>query len=71
MAYKAIEDAGGWKARTAMEDMDLAVWASLKGWKYVFVGDLERVSFWEKLHVLYAYFFVRKRIVHGITIFIV
>uniref|UniRef100_A0A251TWF2 Putative nucleotide-diphospho-sugar transferase n=1 Tax=Helianthus annuus TaxID=4232 RepID=A0A251TWF2_HELAN len=44
MAYKAIEDAGGWKARTAMEDMDLAVWASLKGWKYVFVGDLEVTS---------------------------
>ncbi|KAJ0707467.1 putative glucomannan 4-beta-mannosyltransferase [Helianthus annuus] len=44
MAYKAIEDAGGWKARTAMEDMDLAVWASLKGWKYVFIGDLEVTS---------------------------
>ena len=41
---KAIEDAGGWKDRTTVEDMDLAVRASLKGWKFVFVGDLE-VSF--------------------------
>lgn len=38
---KAIEDAGGWKDRTTVEDMDLAVRASLKGWKFVFVGDLE------------------------------
>lgn len=42
---KAIEDAGGWKDRTTVEDMDLAVRASLKGWKFVFVGDLE-VSFY-------------------------
>ena len=38
---KAIEDVGGWKDRTTVEDMDLAVRASLKGWKFVFVGDLE------------------------------
>ncbi|KAJ0714425.1 putative glucomannan 4-beta-mannosyltransferase [Helianthus annuus] len=38
---KAIEDAGGWKDRTTVEDMDLAVRASLKGWKFVFVGDLD------------------------------
>ncbi|KAL7595638.1 hypothetical protein Lser_V15G28336 [Lactuca serriola] len=38
---RAIEDAGGWKDRTTVEDMDLAVRASLKGWKFVFVGDLE------------------------------
>lgn len=37
---QAIEDAGGWKDRTTGEDMDLAVRASLKGWKFVFVGDL-------------------------------
>lgn len=37
---QAIEDAGGWKDRTTVEDMDLAVRASLKGWKFVFVGDL-------------------------------
>ncbi|KAI3687824.1 hypothetical protein L1987_81527 [Smallanthus sonchifolius] len=104
---KAIEDAGGWKDRTTVEDMDLAVRASLKGWKFVFVGDLnvknelpstfkayryqqhrwscgpanlfrkmtkeiifcERVSFWKKFHVLYAFFFVRKIIAHWVTFF--
>ncbi|KAK9072801.1 hypothetical protein SSX86_009238 [Deinandra increscens subsp. villosa] len=104
---KAIEDAGGWKDRTTVEDMDLAVRASLKGWKFVFVGDLEvknelpstfkayryqqhrwscgpanllrkmtkeiiyceRVSFWKKFHVIYAFFFVRKIIAHWVTFF--
>ncbi|KAF7818650.1 glucomannan 4-beta-mannosyltransferase 1 [Senna tora] len=37
---KAIFDAGGWKDRTTVEDMDLAVRASLKGWEFVFVGDV-------------------------------
>ncbi|RWR79383.1 mannan synthase 1-like protein [Cinnamomum micranthum f. kanehirae] len=37
---QALFDAGGWKDRTTVEDMDLAVRASLKGWKFVFVGDL-------------------------------
>ncbi|KAL5709992.1 glucomannan 4-beta-mannosyltransferase [Ranunculus cassubicifolius] len=37
---KAIHDAGGWKDRTTVEDMDLAVRASLRGWKFLFVGDL-------------------------------
>lgn len=37
---RALFDAGGWKDRTTVEDMDLAVRASLKGWKFVFVGDL-------------------------------
>lgn len=41
---QAINDAGGWKDRTTVEDMDLAVRASLKGWKFLFVGDLS-VSF--------------------------
>lgn len=35
-----MNDAGGWKDRTTVEDMDLAVRASLKGWKFLFVGDL-------------------------------
>ncbi|KAL2533643.1 Glucomannan 4-beta-mannosyltransferase 9 [Abeliophyllum distichum] len=38
---QAINDAGGWKDRTTVEDMDLAVRAGLKGWKFLFVGDLE------------------------------
>ncbi|KAL3753969.1 hypothetical protein ACJRO7_001247, partial [Eucalyptus globulus] len=37
---RAIHDAGGWKDRTTVEDMDLDVQANLKGWKFVFVGDL-------------------------------
>ncbi|KAI3450664.1 hypothetical protein Pfo_007329 [Paulownia fortunei] len=37
----AINEAGGWKDRTTVEDMDLAVRAGLKGWKFVFLGDLQ------------------------------
>lgn len=37
---EAIKDAGGWKDRTTVEDMDLAVRASLKGWKFVYAGDV-------------------------------
>ncbi|XP_044461229.1 glucomannan 4-beta-mannosyltransferase 9-like [Mangifera indica] len=37
----ALNEAGGWKDRTTVEDMDLAVRASLKGWKFVYVGDLQ------------------------------
>ncbi|XP_058083616.1 glucomannan 4-beta-mannosyltransferase 1-like [Magnolia sinica] len=104
---QALMDAGGWKDRTTVEDMDLAVRASLKGWKFVFVGDLsvknelprtykayryqqhrwscdpanlfrkmskeilccEKVSFWKKFHVLYAFFFVRKIVAHWVTFF--
>ncbi|KAJ4818030.1 cellulose synthase like [Rhynchospora pubera] len=36
----AIEEAGGWKDRTTVEDMDLAVRAHLVGWKFVFVGSV-------------------------------
>ncbi|XP_051130625.1 glucomannan 4-beta-mannosyltransferase 9-like [Andrographis paniculata] len=34
----AIDEAGGWKDRTTVEDMDLAVRASLKGWKFLYLG---------------------------------
>ncbi|XWS75267.1 hypothetical protein CRYUN_Cryun01aG0071400 [Craigia yunnanensis] len=37
----ALNEAGGWKDRTTVEDMDLAVRASLKGWKFIYVCDLE------------------------------
>ncbi|KAI3864316.1 hypothetical protein MKX03_004524 [Papaver bracteatum] len=37
----AIKEAGGWKHRTTVEDMDLAVRSSLKGWKFVYVGAVE------------------------------
>ncbi|KAL5198145.1 hypothetical protein ABZP36_001657 [Zizania latifolia] len=36
----AINEAGGWKDRTTVEDMDLAVRATLNGWKFVYVGDI-------------------------------
>ncbi|KAG8073625.1 hypothetical protein GUJ93_ZPchr0006g42800 [Zizania palustris] len=36
----AINEAGGWKDRTTVEDMDLAVRASLKGWLFLYVGDI-------------------------------
>lgn len=37
----AIDEAGGWKDRTTVEDMDLAVRASLRGWKFLYLGDLQ------------------------------
>ncbi|XP_015898461.3 glucomannan 4-beta-mannosyltransferase 1 isoform X1 [Ziziphus jujuba] len=104
---QAIKEAGGWKDRTTVEDMDLAVRASLKGWKFIFVGDVgvknelpstfkayrfqqhrwscgpanlfrkmtkeillcERVSIWKRLHLIYAFFFVRKIVAHWVTFF--
>uniref|UniRef100_A0ACD5ZBS5 Uncharacterized protein n=1 Tax=Avena sativa TaxID=4498 RepID=A0ACD5ZBS5_AVESA len=38
---QALADAGGWKDRTTVEDMDLAVRASMRGWKFVFAGDIK------------------------------
>ncbi|KAF5744811.1 Glucomannan 4-beta-mannosyltransferase [Tripterygium wilfordii] len=37
----AINEAGGWKDRTTVEDMDLAVRASLRGWKFLYLDDLQ------------------------------
>ncbi|XP_020255481.1 glucomannan 4-beta-mannosyltransferase 9-like isoform X2 [Asparagus officinalis] len=37
----AINEAEGWKERTTVEDMDLAVRVSLNGWKFVYVGDVK------------------------------
>ncbi|XP_048633261.1 probable glucomannan 4-beta-mannosyltransferase 15 isoform X3 [Brassica napus] len=37
----AMEEAGGWKDRTTVEDMDLAVRVGLLGWKFVFINDVE------------------------------
>ncbi|XP_072956974.1 probable xyloglucan glycosyltransferase 9 [Typha angustifolia] len=38
---RALEDSGGWMDRTTVEDMDIAVRAHLKGWKFVFLNDVE------------------------------
>ncbi|XP_074566375.1 glucomannan 4-beta-mannosyltransferase 1-like [Curcuma longa] len=37
----AIYEVGGWKDRTTVEDMDLAVRATLGGWKLLYVGDVK------------------------------
>ncbi|KAF3949786.1 hypothetical protein ACB098_09G046900 [Castanea mollissima] len=37
----ALNEAGGWKDRTTVEDMDLAVRASLKGWKFLYLGGVK------------------------------
>ncbi|KAL7612612.1 hypothetical protein Lser_V15G05402 [Lactuca serriola] len=37
----ALNEAGGWKDRTTVEDMDLAVRASLKGWKFLYIGSVK------------------------------
>ncbi len=36
-----MNEAGGWNERTTVEDMDLAVRASMHGWKFVYLHDLE------------------------------
>lgn len=38
---QAILDAGGWRAETLAEDLDLSYRAFLKGWKAVYLSDLE------------------------------
>ena len=35
-----IEHAGGWNARTTVEDMDLSLRAYLRGWSAVFLHDV-------------------------------
>ena len=37
---QAIEDSGGWSARTLTEDLDLSYRAQLRGWKAAYVEDL-------------------------------
>lgn len=37
----AIESAGGWKADTVTEDLDLSYRAQLQGWKFIYRDDIE------------------------------
>jgi len=37
----AINESGGWQDRTTVEDMDLAVRAGLRGWKFVYLGNVK------------------------------
>ncbi|KAG8387552.1 hypothetical protein BUALT_Bualt02G0033200 [Buddleja alternifolia] len=49
----AINEAGGWKDRTTVEDMDLAVRDGLKGWKFVYLGNLHTriLNFFRSFHL--------------------
>src|SRR5256884_5217308 len=38
---RAIEEAGGWQHDTLTEDTDLSYRAQLKGWKFVYLQDVE------------------------------
>lgn len=51
----ALNEAGGWKDRTTVEDMDLAVRASLKGWKFVYLGDVEVMIPSTSLQIILAF----------------
>ena len=41
VAARAIEEAGGWQHDTLTEDTDLSYRAQLKGWKFVYLQDVE------------------------------
>jgi cellulose synthase/poly-beta-1,6-N-acetylglucosamine synthase-like glycosyltransferase len=41
---RAIEEAGGWQHDTLTEDTDLSYRAQLKGWKFVYLPDIECAS---------------------------
>jgi cellulose synthase/poly-beta-1,6-N-acetylglucosamine synthase-like glycosyltransferase len=38
---RCIEEAGGWQSNTLTEDLDLSYRAQMKGWRFVFVSDVE------------------------------
>jgi cellulose synthase/poly-beta-1,6-N-acetylglucosamine synthase-like glycosyltransferase len=38
---KAIRDAGGWSGRTLAEDLDLSYRAQMRGWKYLYLPEIE------------------------------
>ncbi|XP_037480650.1 probable xyloglucan glycosyltransferase 1 [Triticum dicoccoides] len=38
---KALEDSGGWTKRTTVEDMDIAIRAHLKRWKFLYLNNVE------------------------------
>ncbi|XP_074588839.1 putative glucomannan 4-beta-mannosyltransferase 11 [Curcuma longa] len=51
----AINEADGWKERTTVEDMDLAVRATLRGWKFLYMGDLKVKSELPSSYKAYRY----------------
>ncbi|KAI6689774.1 hypothetical protein NL676_026602 [Syzygium grande] len=38
---EALRDSGDWLERTTVEDMDIAIRAHLKGWKFIFLNDVK------------------------------
>jgi len=38
---KCIEDTGGWQGDTLTEDLDLSYRAQIKGWKFIYLRDIE------------------------------
>ncbi|KAF8025294.1 hypothetical protein BT93_F2206 [Corymbia citriodora subsp. variegata] len=38
---ETLQDSGDWLERTTVEDMDIAVRAHLKGWKFIFLNDVK------------------------------
>ena len=38
---QAIVEPGGWEDRTTAEDMDLALRAGLRGWEFLYTGDIK------------------------------
>uniref|UniRef100_A0A452ZJB9 Glycosyltransferase 2-like domain-containing protein n=1 Tax=Aegilops tauschii subsp. strangulata TaxID=200361 RepID=A0A452ZJB9_AEGTS len=69
---KALEDSGGWMERTTVEDMDIAVRAHLKGWKFLYLNDVE-IGFWKKCNLIFLFFLLRKLILpfYSFTLFCV
>jgi cellulose synthase/poly-beta-1,6-N-acetylglucosamine synthase-like glycosyltransferase len=49
-----MNEAGGWNDRTTVEDMDLAVRASMQGWKFVYLHDLEVIRAFTKCILRYC-----------------
>lgn len=52
---KALDDSGGWMERTTVEDMDIAVRAHLRGWKFIFLNDVEVLYMTNFLNNLLGY----------------
>ena len=40
----ALNESGGWNDQTTVEDMDLAVRATLRGWKLLYLDDLKVIE---------------------------
>jgi cellulose synthase/poly-beta-1,6-N-acetylglucosamine synthase-like glycosyltransferase len=55
---KAIEEAGGWRGDSQVEDVDMSFAAQLKGWKILY---LDHIATWCQLPVNYSEFKLQQR----------